>query len=30
MSKTKSSVIILTVICIIATAMGVYLIGGID
>jgi len=30
MSKTKSTVIILTIICIIATAMGVYLIGGID
>jgi uncharacterized membrane protein YdjX (TVP38/TMEM64 family) len=30
MSKTKSTVIILTIICIIATAMGVYLLGGID
>ena len=30
MSKTKSGVMILTIICIMATAIGVYLIGGID
>lgn len=29
MSKTKSSIILLTIICIVATALGVYLLGGI-